>query len=48
MSAVPLPSLVRIRKDLVGLLDRQESSAVATGGVRVVALREGPMGGLDL
>jgi len=48
MSTVPLASLVGIRKDLVRLLDRQEASAVAAGGVGVVALREGPMGSLDL
>jgi hypothetical protein len=37
-----------IGKDLVGLLDGQEPRAVALGSIGVVALRQGPMGGLDL
>jgi hypothetical protein len=48
MPAVPLASLMRIGEDLIGLLDGQEADAVALRSVGVVALRQGPMGGLDL
>jgi hypothetical protein len=48
MAPVPLPPPQRVGEELVGLLDRQEAALVARGRVRVVALREASVGGLDL
>jgi hypothetical protein len=48
MATIPLAPLDRIREQLVGGLHRQEADGVGALAIRVVALREATMGGLDL
>jgi hypothetical protein len=48
MAAIPFATAHRITEQLVGVLDSQEARRVGLRRIRVEALGQAPMGGLDL